>query len=246
MVRLGGATVEVRGLEKTYGASTVVDGIDLNIAPGEFVTIVGPSGCGKSTVLEIVAGLRPSDGGDVLINDVSLNGPRQETGVIFQENSTLPWRTAIENVALSLEVRGAAKADRLRRSEVALATVGLADFARHYPAQLSGGMKQRVSLARVLTTEPDLILADEPFGALDEQTRLMVALELLAIVDRTSASVLFITHSIQEAVLLSDRVLIMSARPGRIIDEVVIDIPKPRTTELIGSSVMNRYTDRIW
>jgi NitT/TauT family transport system ATP-binding protein len=238
--------LKATGLFKQYGDTVVIQDASFDIHPGEFVSIVGPSGCGKSTVLEIVGGLREADGGSVTIDGEAVTGPRDSTGIIFQEASTLPWRTMIDNVALALEVRGVPKQERVAAAQKAIETVGLKGFERHYPSQLSGGMRQRVALARVLTTSPALILADEPFGALDEQTRLMVALELLSVVGQTSASVLFITHSIQEAVLLSDRVLVMSARPGHIIDEVVIDLPRPRGADLIGSTRLDRFTERIW
>ena len=238
--------LKVSGLQKKYGQTVVVQDTSFEIRPGEFVSIVGPSGCGKSTVLEIVGGLREADAGSVAIDGEEVTGPRDATGIIFQEASTLPWRNMIDNVALALEVRGVSKQERMAAAGKAIETVGLKGFERHFPSQLSGGMRQRVALARVLTTSPALILADEPFGALDEQTRLMVALELLAVVNKTSASVLFITHSIQEAVLLSDRVLVMSARPGHIIDEVVIDLPRPRGADLIGSHLLDQFAERVW
>ena len=238
--------VVVDGLDKRYGDLPVLEEISFGIGPGEFVSLVGPSGCGKSTVLEIVGGLRDPDHGAVSIDGERVTGPRASTGIIFQEASTLPWRTTLDNVALAMEMRRVPKATRLDAARKALAVVGLSGFEKHYPNQLSGGMRQRVALARALTIEPRVILADEPFGALDEQTRLIVATELLAAVERTAASVLFVTHSIQEAVLLSDRVLVMSARPGRIIDEVVIDIEKPRGPELIGTAELSAYVDRVW
>lgn len=238
--------VVVENLSKSYGVLSVVDNVSFSIRAGEFVSIVGPSGCGKSTVLEMVGGLKTYDEGSIKIGGAPVNGPRSSTGIIFQEASTLPWRTAIDNVALALEMRGVGKAQRLEVAQGALAAVGLGGFEKHYPSQLSGGMRQRVALARSLTVEPDVILADEPFGALDEQTRLVVALQLLSVVERTAAAVMFVTHSIQEAVLLSDRVLIMGARPGQIIDEVVIDLPAPRGPELIGSKAMSGYIERIW
>jgi len=240
------ARVIVDRLGKSYGGMPVLEDVSFSIGAGEFVSLVGPSGCGKSTALEIVGGLNSPDSGRIEIAGSPITGPRSQTGIIFQEASTLPWRTALNNVALALEMRGVGKAERHEAARRALAAVGLSGFERHYPSQLSGGMRQRVALARALTVEPDVILADEPFGALDEQTRLVVALELLSVVERTTASVLFVTHSIQEAVLLSDRVLIMGVRPGRIIDEVRIDIEGPRGPHLIGSRELSEYTDRIW
>ena len=238
--------ITVTGLDKSYGDSKVLDDVSFSIEPGEFVSLVGPSGCGKSTVLEMIGGLKAPDAGLITVEGEEVTGPREGTGIIFQEAATLPWRNTLDNVSLSLEVRGVPKAERQAAARKAIASVGLQGFERHFPAQLSGGMRQRVSIARVLTTSPEIILADEPFGALDEQTRLIVALEFLSAVAQTSASVLFVTHSIQESVLLSDRVLIMGARPGRIIDEVRIDVAKPRGPELIGSAELNGYSDRIW
>lgn len=240
------ARVAVDSLSKSYGTTAVLEDVSFSIAPGEFVSLVGPSGCGKSTVLDIVGGLRAADSGLTTISGAPVTGPRASTGIIFQEASTLPWRSTLDNVALALEMRRVAKSVRLDAARTALAAVGLTGFEGHYPNQLSGGMRQRVALARALTIEPEVILADEPFGALDEQTRLIVALELLSVVERSSASVLFVTHSIQEAALLSDRVLVMGARPGRIIAEIQIDLPERRGPELIGSPALNRYTDQIW
>src|SRR5690625_3626269 len=226
-----GCKVAIQDLEKSYQGKKVLDKVSLTIEPGEFVSIVGPSGCGKSTILEILGGLRSRDTGTVTIDGDDIQGPRQTTGIIFQESSTLPWRNSLDNVSLALEVRGEEKKVRYEAAREALRAVGLRDFETYYPAQLSGGMRQRIALARVLTISPTLILADEPFGALDEQTRLIMALELLSVVsDRIT--VLFITHSIQEAVLLSDRVLVMGTRPGRIIDEISIDLDRPRTSGL--------------
>ena len=238
--------ITISGLEKSYGASKVLDDVSFVIEAGEFVSLVGPSGCGKSTVLEMIGGLKASDSGSITIGGEKVDGPRASTGIIFQEAATLPWRNTLDNVSLSLEVRGVPKPERQDAARKAIASVGLQGFEKYFPAQLSGGMRQRVSIARVLTTSPDIILADEPFGALDEQTRLIVALEFLAAVAETSATVLFVTHSIQESVLLSDRVLIMGARPGTIIDEVKIDVAKPRGPELLGSGELNKYSDRIW
>lgn len=238
--------VAVSNVAKSYGSVHVLDGVDFTIGDGEFVSIVGPSGCGKSTILEMIGGLKAKDAGSITIGGQEVSGPQESTGIIFQEAATLPWRNTVDNVALALQVRGVPKAERIDAAHRAIAAVGLRGFEKHYPAQLSGGMRQRVSIARVLTTSPELILADEPFGALDEQTRLIVALELLSAVNQTSASVLFITHSIQEAVLLSNRVLVMGARPGRIIDDIEITLDAPRSSELIGSPEISRFSNQIW
>ena len=238
--------VDVHGVERRFGPVAALGPIDLQISPGEFVSVVGPSGCGKSTLLEIVAGLQEPDSGRVSVAGAPLRGPRAETSIIFQESATLPWRTVLDNVAFALESQGVKKAERRAVARDLLGRVGLGDFAQHHPPQLSGGMRQRVAIARCLSTNPSLILADEPFGALDEQTRLLMSFELLRLVEESSCGVLFITHSLQEAVLLSDRVLVMSARPGRILDEVVIDLPRPRDEHALAEPAAVQAVDRIW
>lgn len=238
--------VEVRQLTRTFGRTEALAAVDLDIAPGEFVSIVGPSGCGKSTLLELVAGLQVPTSGTVRIGGKPLAGPREHTAMVFQDSASLPWRTVLDNVAFPLEVRGVRRSERRERAATLLERVGLSGFGGHHPSQLSGGMRQRVAIARALIMEPDLILADEPFGALDEQTRLLMAFELLAVVERLEAAVLFITHSIQEAVLLSDRVLVMGARPGRFLDEVRIDLPRPRGEDVLTSPLAIEATERIW
>lgn len=238
--------VQGRQLTRSFGNTHALGPVDLDIAPGEFVSIVGPSGCGKSTLLELVGGLQVPTAGTLQIADEPLAGPREHTAIIFQDSATLPWRTVVDNVALPLEVRGVRRAERRERAAILLDRVGLTGFGSHHPSQLSGGMRQRVAIARSLIMEPDLILADEPFGALDEQTRLLMAFELLAVVERLDAAVLFITHSIQEAVLLSDRVLVMGARPGTFLDEVPINLPRPRAEDALTSRVAIEATERIW
>ncbi len=238
--------VEVKEVERHFGTVHALGPVNLTIGAGEFVSIVGPSGCGKSTLLELIAGLQDTDAGRIEIAGSVVNGPRPSTSVIFQESATLPWRTVLDNVAFALEARGVKKAERLRLAGLLLDRVGLAQFAGHYPSQLSGGMRQRVAIARCLSTNPELILADEPFGALDEQTRLLMSFELLTLVDQLSCGVLFITHSIQEAVLLSDRVVVMSARPGKILDEIAIDLPRPRTEHVLAEPAAVAVIDRIW
>lgn len=238
--------VQVRKVTRTFGSTEALGAVDLDIAPGEFVSIVGPSGCGKSTLLELVAGLQFPSSGSVRVAGESLHGAREHTAIIFQDSATLPWRTVLDNVAFPLEVRGVPRSERRDRAAVLLEKVGLAGFASHHPSQLSGGMRQRVAIARALIMEPDLILADEPFGALDEQTRLLMAFELLAVVERLEAAVLFITHSIQEAVLLSDRVMVMGARPGTFLDEVRTGLPRPRAEDTLTMPAAIEATERIW
>jgi NitT/TauT family transport system ATP-binding protein len=229
------AAVELVGVDKTFpaaggGAVQALTGVELRLAPGEFVSLIGPSGCGKSTLLRVVADLEQPTAGTVLVGGKSARRARldQDYGIAFQQAGLLEWRTVVENVELPLHVHGVAKAERRARAADLLALVGLADFAAQRPSQLSGGMQQRVAIARSLATRPKLLLMDEPFGALDEMTRERMQAELLQIVDETAAAVLFVTHSIPEAVVLSDRVVVMSPRPGRITD--VVDGRRPRGT----------------
>ena len=241
-----GANVELCEVDRTYGAVKALSATNQRLEPGTFTALVGPSGCGKSTLLDIIAGLNTGNNGQVLINGNPIKGPRRDTGVIFQEAAVLPWRTVLENAAFALEVQKVPVKKRKEIAEDVLRRVGLSDFIGHYPHQLSGGMRQRVAIARVLSTDPDLILADEPFGALDEQTRVVLGLELLRVVRETNATVLFVTHSIQEAILLSDRVLVMSARPGNILLDVSVGLPSEREPSLLGSSAATRLVEQIW
>lgn len=238
--------VRVSGVKQRFGSLEALGPIDLEIGAGEFVTVVGPSGCGKSTLLEIIAALQDPATGTVEVAGQTLTRPRERTAIVFQESATLPWRSVIDNVAFALEVRGIGKNARRAKALDLIEAVGLSGFANHYPAQLSGGMRQRVAMARAMSMEPDLILADEPFGALDEQTRLLMALELLNVTEQVGCGVLFITHSIQEAVLLSDRVMVMGARPGTFIDEIAIDLPRPRTHECLATLEATKAQERIW
>jgi NitT/TauT family transport system ATP-binding protein len=238
--------IDVRGVERRFGAVQALAPVDLTVRRGEFVSIVGPSGCGKSTLLELVAGLQAPDTGSIAVAGETVTGPRDATAIIFQDSALLPWRTVLDNVAFGLESRGAGRAERHARSRELIEVVGLAGFEDARPAQLSGGMRQRVAIARCLSMDPDLILADEPFGALDEQTRLLMAAELLRVVERLSCSVLFVTHSLQEAVLLSDRVVVMSARPGRVLEELPIGLDRPRSTEVLTTPAATTAVERLW
>jgi NitT/TauT family transport system ATP-binding protein len=218
--------VEVRGVDKVFETRTgqvqALDDIDLAIAPGEFVSLIGPSGCGKSTLMRLIADLDEPTNGTLAVFGKSARQARldQEYGIAFQQAGLLPWRTVATNVALPLELHGVASADRRTRVAHLLDMVGLSDFADRYPDQLSGGMQQRVAIARALAEQPRLLLMDEPFGALDEMTREKMQTELVRISAETGAAVVFVTHSIPEAVFLSDRVVVMSPRPGR-IQEIV-------------------------
>jgi len=204
---------------------------DLALAPNEFVSIIGPSGCGKSTLLRILAGLVRPTGGRVLLHGQPLTSPRRQIGFVFQHANLMPWRSTLRNVTLPLEIQGVASESAERRARELLELVGLADFADTLPRDLSGGMRQRVSLARALVHDPEVLLLDEPFGALDALTRERMNWELLRIWEARRKTVLMVTHDIQEAIFTSDRVLVMTARPGRIRQEVEIDLPRPRSPE---------------
>jgi len=216
------SAVELAGAGKVFGPVTALEDIHLTIAEGEFVSLIGPSGCGKSTLLRLVADLEQPTGGTVTVTGKPARQARldQDYGIAFQQAGLLDWRSVAENVELPLQVHGVGRAERRARAAELLELVGLADFARSRPGELSGGMQQRVAIARALATRPKLLLMDEPFGALDEMTRERMQAELLRIAGETGAAVLFVTHSIPEAVVLSDRVVVMSPRPGRITEVV--------------------------
>ncbi|MCW0213711.1 MAG: ABC transporter ATP-binding protein [Pseudonocardia sp.] len=218
----GPGAVVLADVDKSFGDVRALDGIELTVGDGEFVSLIGPSGCGKSTLLRVVADLEQPTAGVVEVAGKSAAQARtdQEYGIAFQQAGLLEWRTVAENVELPLQVHGMAKAERRARAVELLELVGLADFAGSRPSQLSGGMQQRVAIARALAPSPRLLLMDEPFGALDEMTRERMQAELLRIAGETGAAVLFVTHSIPEAVVLADRVVVMSPRPGRITDVV--------------------------
>jgi NitT/TauT family transport system ATP-binding protein len=223
--------VELSGVDKRFDTVQALSGIDLAVADGEFVSLIGPSGCGKSTLLRVVADLEQPTAGTVRVGGKSTRQARldQDYGIAFQQAGLLDWRTVVENVELPLQVHGVDKAARRARATELLELVGLADFAGARPGELSGGMQQRVAIARALAPSPKLLLMDEPFGALDEMTRERMQAELLRIAGETGAAVLFVTHSIPEAVVLSDRVVVMSARPGRITE--IIDGCRPADPE---------------
>src|SRR3569833_1100526 len=216
----GASALRVEGIVKRFetaeGAFVAVDDISFAVQPGEFLSVIGPSGCGKSTLFNIIGGLQTVYDGRVSVGDTVVKGPHASIGMVFQEESTFPWRTVIENVAFPLELTGVSKAERLGRARYFIDLVGLAGFERSYPAELSGGLRQRVAIARTLVSEPRILLMDEPFAALDEQTRLLLGDKVLQIQQALSQTTLLITHNITEAVQLSDRVLVMTYRPGRV------------------------------
>ena len=225
---------------------TTLRGFNLEVGKGEFVSIVGPSGCGKSTFLNLLLGLIKPDSGEMTLAGSPISGPGQERAMVFQEFGLLPWRTVRANVELGLELKGIASPERAQRATELITLVGLKDFEHHYPHELSGGMKQRVGLARALATEPEVLLMDEPFAALDAQTRDLMQTELLQIWERTKKTVLFVTHSIEEAAYLSDRVIIMTARPGRAKETLEIRLPRPRDYEMRLTPQFNDIKSRIW
>ena len=232
--------------ETPEGAITAVEDVSLSVAPGEFVGVIGPSGCGKSTLFNIIGGLLDGYEGTVKVAGDLVRGPHPAIGMIFQEESTFPWRTVIDNVAFPLEIAGIAKRERYERAKHFVSLVGLDGFERRYPAELSGGMRQRVSMARTLAAEPKILLMDEPFASLDEQTRLLLGDKVLQIQQQLKQTTLLITHNITEAVQLSDRILVMTYRPGKLKRMVTIDLPRPRTSEIVSSEALGRYVAQIW
>jgi NitT/TauT family transport system ATP-binding protein len=221
----------------------VLERVSLTIDAGRFVSVVGPSGCGKSTLLKVIAGLIDHDTGEVRLGGQRVTGPRRDVGVMFQNPVLLPWRTVLDNVALPAELSGEAPAARADRALGLLKLVGLAGYERYYPRELSGGMRQRAALARVLMREPALLLLDEPFGALDEFTRETLNFALMDVLRTTRQTVILITHNIGEAILMSDEIVVMAADPGRVVGRVRSLFPRPRTTELMRRP---EYADRVF
>jgi NitT/TauT family transport system ATP-binding protein len=228
------------------GVVTAVDNVSLSVKQGEFLAVIGPSGCGKSTLFNVVGGLLGDYEGEVSVAGERITGPHASVGMVFQEESTFPWRTVIENVSFPLEIEGMPKAKRHDKARHFIKMVGLDGFENRYPNELSGGMRQRVSLARTLASEPKILLMDEPFAALDEQTRLLLGDKVLQIQQELKQTTLLITHNITEAVQLSDRILVMTYRPGKIKRVVNIDLPRPRTSEVVGSDAFGHYVAQIW
>src|SRR5438067_10342539 len=236
----------VKRFETPEGVITAVDHVSLGVAPGEFLGVIGPSGCGKSTLFNMIGGLLDADEGSVVVAGERVRGPHPSIGMIFQEESTFPWRNVIDNVAFPLEITGLPKGERYERARHFVKLVGLDGFERHYPAELSGGIRQRVSMARTLAAQPKILLMDEPFAALDEQTRLLLGDKVLQIQQQLRQTTLLITHNITEAVQLSDRVVVMTYRPGRVKRIVDIELPRPRTSEVVSSTAFGRHVAEIW
>jgi len=242
--------IEVRDLEKVYrppkaAAVHALAGIGFTVRQGEFVSLVGPSGCGKTTLLKILAGLIGRTGGSVRLDGEEVEGSRRDVGMVFQAATLLPWRTVLENVMLPVQVQKLDRDRYRRRAMELLEMVGLTGFEQRYPAELSGGMQQRAGICRALVHDPDVLLMDEPFGALDAMTREYMNLELLRIWKESGKTVVLVTHSIPEAVFLSDRVVVMSPRPGRIVELLDITLPRPRELEMMNTEEAGAHVRRI-
>jgi NitT/TauT family transport system ATP-binding protein len=238
--------LSLNGLTKRFGELEVLREINVAIDRGAFISLVGPSGCGKTTLLRIVAGLEPASSGAVLLDGRTVGAPGGDRGFVFQSDNLLPWRTVFDNAIIGPEIAGrsgAAERDRIRNL---LRLVGLEGFENYFPRQLSGGMRQRVNLARALAIDPDILLMDEPFSALDAQTREIMQTELMRIWEEGRKTVLFVTHQIDEAVFLSDRVLVLARRPGRIQETIDVALPRPRGLAIKRTPEFMAYVDRIW
>jgi NitT/TauT family transport system ATP-binding protein len=246
----GPALLAVDDIVMRFGSAedgvTALDNVSFTVAPGEFLAVIGPSGCGKSTLFNIIGGLLGGYDGRVAVAGEKVYGPHASIGMVFQEESTFPWRNVVDNVAFPLEIAGMAKRERIERARHFVSMVGLDGFEKRYPAELSGGMRQRVSMARTLASEPKILLMDEPFASLDEQTRLLLGDKVLQIQQQLNQTMLLITHNITEAVQLADRILVMTYRPGRVKRMVDIKLPRPRTSEIVSSEAFGRYVAQIW
>lgn len=247
MLKLESKDVRMEYYQPRTGSRLLaIDRLSLGIEDGEFVSIVGPSGCGKTTFLKIVDGLIPPTAGELFLNGRLINKPGRDRAIVFQDSSLFPWYTVLRNVSYGLECQGVRPAEARERARPFIKMVGLEGFANHYPYELSGGMQQRVNLARALCVDPELLLMDEPFASLDAQTRELMQAELLSIWNQANKTVLFITHQINEAIYLSDRVLVLSARPGRLIADMPVEIPRPRALGVKRSQRFLEYEDQIW
>jgi NitT/TauT family transport system ATP-binding protein len=250
-VRVQG-TVEVRGVNKSFpkqagdGDLKVLNDVTFSLEAGTFACLVGPSGCGKSTLLRIVDGLIAPDTGEVVIAGERVKAPSLDRGFVFQHFNLLPWRTVQGNVEFGLENLGVGKEERRRRAEAVISLVDLEGFERYYPAQLSGGMQQRVGLARALAIEPSILLMDEPFGSVDDQTRMLLQDELLKIWEQSQKTVIFVTHDIEEALYLGDRIVVMRARPSQVSRILEVPFGRPRADDIRGSAEMGRLKQEIW
>jgi NitT/TauT family transport system ATP-binding protein len=247
------AILTLRNVRKVFGSADngveqvlAVNDVSFDVTAGEFLSIIGPSGCGKSTLLRIIGGLLPASSGELTVGNEQVNGPHPWIGMVFQEESTFPWRTTLANVEFGLEMHGMAQRERREKAREMIRLVGLSGFEERYPSELSGGMKQRVAIARTLAYDPAILLMDEPFGALDAQNRELMQEELQAIWNLTRKTVVFITHDIEEAIYLADRVIVFTARPGKVKADLRIDLPRPRAIEIKKSAVYLDYRNRAW
>ena len=243
--------IEVRDVQHVYESDLssvpAIGGVSFTVHDGEFVALLGPSGCGKSSLLRVIAELiRPTAGSVVIHSSAERESGRPKTALVFQEYALFPWRSVVDNVSFPLEMRGLSRQEALKRAVEVLARVRLQPFARAYPHQLSGGMRQRVGIARALAAEPEVLLMDEPFGALDAQTRTVLQEELLRVWEGERKTVLYVTHSIDEAVYLADRIVLLTARPGRIKAEYTVKLPRPRKIEMRGWSSYSKLSLEIW
>jgi NitT/TauT family transport system ATP-binding protein len=247
-----GSKLIVQNLRKSFRTQRseesirVFEDISFEVGPSEFISLVGPSGCGKTTFLRILDGLIPHDDGEIILDGKTVINPGPDKGFVFQDSSLLPWRTVIDNVILGLELQGVGKDEARKKAERYIGLVGLAGFEHHYPRELSGGMQQRVNLARALIVDPQVLLMDEPFASLDAQTREIMQAELLKMWNQTKKTVIFVTHQIEEAIYLSDRVVVFSARPARIREIVKVDIPRPRSLSIKRSKEFLELADQVW
>ncbi|HUZ75665.1 MAG TPA: ABC transporter ATP-binding protein [Stellaceae bacterium] len=249
----GDAAISVAGVSQAFGPEgdprrvVALESASLEVARGELMCLIGPSGCGKSTLLNVIGGLMTPTSGEVAIDGERMHGPLpKKVAFVFQESALFPWRTVLDNVKLGMAFQGVARAEREPRAMEALGAVGLADFAHHYPAQLSGGMKQRAQLARALGLKTDILLMDEPFAALDEQTRMVLGEDLSVLLARTGKTIVFVTHSLGEAVFLADRVAVFTARPGRIKTMITVEEGHPRSRSFMTSDKLARLRNELY
>ena len=238
--------LQISHLGKSFGGLRALQDISVVVERGEFIAVVGPSGCGKTTFLRIVAGLEPASSGDVRLDGRAISGPGGDRGFVFQTDNLLPWRTVFANAIIGREVAGRVGPAERQRTQELLKLVGLDGFENYHPRQLSGGMRQRVNLARALAIDPQILLMDEPFSSLDAQTREIMQTELMRIWEAGRKTVLFVTHQIDEAVFLADRVLVFARRPGRLRESVAVELARPRTLAMKRTAEFVRYVDHIW
>lgn len=246
MATIDAPMIRLEAVAKSYGALQVLKEVNLDVAEGEFLVLLGASGCGKSTMLNMISGFEPPTQGRIIVNGRVVKDVEPACGMVFQQYALFPWKTVSENVAFGLKMRGVGKAERREAARRHIEAVGLKGFEGSYPGALSGGMKQRVSIARVLANDPDVMLLDEPFAALDAMTRQVLQEQLLSIYEKSGKTIVFITHSIDEALLLSTRMIVMGAKPGRIVQDIRNDLPLPRTAEVQLSPAYLDMKKSIW